>query len=82
MKILPNSVQAGWHNEKRESYGHSVIISPWGEIKAELGAAKKEPEIAVAEIDLEQVERLRNEFPMLRRTYVFGLGTTRSALTL
>lgn len=62
------AAQVGWHNDKRESYGHSMIISPWGEIKAQLGSANKEPEIAVAEIDLEQVEKIRKEVPLLRRT--------------
>ena len=26
------AAQAGRHNEKRESYGHSLIIDPWGEV--------------------------------------------------
>jgi len=60
----------GWHNEKRESYGHSIIISPWGEIMAELGRENKGPEIATAMVDLDQVERIRKEIPLLRRTYV------------
>lgn len=26
------AAQAGRHNDKRESYGHALIISPWGEV--------------------------------------------------
>lgn len=68
--IPADTRQAGWHNEKRQSYGHSIIISPWGEIKAELGGDFSGPEIAVAEIDLEQVEKVRSEVPLIRRTCV------------
>lgn len=70
------AAQVGAHNEKRTSYGHSIIISPWGEVLAELegweGKQEKgdawEPEIAVAEIDLDVVNRVRREMPLLRRT--------------
>ncbi|KAK6340848.1 Carbon-nitrogen hydrolase [Orbilia brochopaga] len=30
----------GWHNEKRRSYGHSMIIGPWGEILGECSGIK------------------------------------------
>lgn len=63
------AAQAGAHNEKRSSYGHSMIVSPWGEILAELGGEwNGEPEIATAEIDLERVLKVRREQPLLRRT--------------
>ncbi|KAL8682212.1 MAG: hypothetical protein Q9186_001750 [Xanthomendoza sp. 1 TL-2023] len=66
------AAQVGSHNEKRASYGHSMIVSPWGEVVAELGGEKKdEPEIAVAEIDLENLEKIRKEMPLLRRTDVY-----------
>lgn len=64
----------GAHNEKRTSYGHSIIISPWGEVMAELGGPDKgddwEPEIITVDIDLKSVEKVRKELPLLRRTYV------------
>lgn len=50
-----------------------MIISPWGEIKAQLGQDNQGPEIAVAEIDIEQVEKVRKEMPLLRRTLVSKL---------
>ena len=62
------AAQSGAHNEKRVSYGHSLIISPWGEVLAALGAGRQEPEIATADIDLEVVEKVRREMPLLRRT--------------
>lgn len=73
------AAQVGFHNAKRRSYGHSLIISPWGETLAELGfdELKKDengdpiPEIAFANIDLKEVERIRKEMPLLRRTDVY-----------
>lgn len=49
-----------------------MIVSPWGDLLAELGGEKKdEPEIAVAEIDLARLEKIRREMPLLRRTDVY-----------
>ena len=62
------AAQVGAHNEKRISYGHSMIVSPWGEVLAELGGEWKGPEIATAELDLASVDRIRKEMPLLRRT--------------
>lgn len=66
------AAQVGSHNEKRASYGHSMIVSPWGDIMAELGGEKNdEPEIAVGEIDLKSMEKVRKEMPLLRRIDVY-----------
>lgn len=65
------AAQAGHHNETRVSYGHSIVINPWGEIVAELGGDFKGPEIATATIDLSLVERIRREVPLIRRTDVY-----------
>ncbi|KAI4161140.1 MAG: hypothetical protein L6R39_000100 [Caloplaca ligustica] len=66
------AAQVGSHNEKRTSYGHSMIVSPWGDVLAELGGQKKdEPEITVADIDLKMMRKIRTEMPLLRRTDVY-----------
>jgi len=70
------AAQVGAHNEKRSSYGHSIFISPWGEVMAELeGPEEKkrrgdewEPEIITADIDLDVAYRMRKELPLERRT--------------
>lgn len=62
------AAQVGAHNEKRMSYGHSMIVSPWGEILAELGGEGRETEIATADIDLGLLGKVRREMPLLRRT--------------
>jgi len=68
------AAQVGAHNAKRTSWGHSVIISPWGEVKAECGGEKlEEPELATAEIDLEMVGEVRGRIPWeKRRTDVYA----------
>ncbi|KAF2234589.1 putative nitrilase [Viridothelium virens] len=63
--------QVGYHNQKRVSYGHSMIVSPWGEVLAELGGEDKGPEIITADIDLDEVQRIKILMPLLRRTDVY-----------
>ncbi|KUJ16370.1 carbon-nitrogen hydrolase [Mollisia scopiformis] len=65
------AAQAGHHNEQRVTYGHSLIIGPWGDILAELGGEFNGPEIATATIDLTVVNKLRQEVPLKRRTDVY-----------
>lgn len=49
-----------------------MIVSPWGDVLAELGGQKKdEPEITVADIDLKMMRKIRTEMPLLRRTDVY-----------
>ena len=48
------AAQAGTHENKRETYGHSLIIDPWGEILAE---GDVEPGVIMARIDPAKVEK-------------------------
>jgi len=66
------AAQVGRHNEKRVSYGHSMIIDPWGVVLADLGDNSFEPEVAVAEIDHELLNKVRREVPLARRTNVYS----------
>lgn len=54
--------QYGQHPDRRSTYGHSLIIDPWGRILAEQAAGDG---FVAAEIDLQQQAKLRNEFPVL-----------------
>jgi len=56
------SGQWGEHAGGRLTYGHSIVIGPWGEVLAECPDG---PGIAQAEIDLAEVARLRRQFPVL-----------------
>lgn len=55
------SNQWGQHDEKRRTFGHSMVISPWGEILDQLPAGEG---ISCAEIDLAEIERIRREMPV------------------
>jgi deaminated glutathione amidase len=65
------AAQGGLHNEKRRSYGHSMIVNPWGEVVAELGDEYTEPQVVTADIDLDLVSKIRREMPLLRRTDIY-----------
>lgn len=65
------AAQAGQHNDVRVTYGHSMIIGPWGDVLAELGGDFNGLEIATASIDLSIVNKLRREVPLKRRTDVY-----------
>jgi len=55
--------QGGRHADGRETYGHSLIISPWGEIIAEKTGT--EPGVLIADIDLGEVTKTRARIPAL-----------------
>jgi hypothetical protein len=65
------AAQAGLHENKRETYGHSLIIAPWGEILAEGGV---EPGVVVAEIDPSRVEAARKSVPSLQHGRRFSVA--------
>ena len=60
--------QCGTHDEGRQTYGHSLIISPWGEILAEAG---EDPEVITARIDMARVAECRSMVPALRHDRAF-----------
>ncbi len=57
------AAQGGKHENGRETFGHSLIIDPWGKILAE---ARLEPGIIMATIDPDQVEKVRAQIPVLK----------------
>lgn len=65
--------QAGKHEDGRETFGHSLIVSPWGDILAEGSAA--EPGLVMAEIDLLEVTKARARIPALSNEQTFSLKT-------
>jgi len=53
--------QGGRHNEKRETWGHSMVISPWGSILSQVDEGEG---IALAEIDLDYLKEIRTRMPI------------------
>jgi deaminated glutathione amidase len=66
------AAQCGVHSEGRASYGHSIIVDPWGEVIAKLDDPDEGVGIAVAEIDLRGLEEIRAKMPI--ETHRRGLG--------
>jgi predicted amidohydrolase len=56
------AAQTGRHENGRETFGHSLIVDPWGRILAEGGT---EPGIILAEVDPAQVAAARSQIPSL-----------------
>ena len=63
--------QCGIHEAGRKTYGHSMIISPWGEILAQ---AEKEQGIITADLDLQEVENARTKIPALQHDCEYSLN--------
>ena len=53
--------QGGVHPDGRETWGHSMVINPWGEVVAQLGQA---PEMLVATIDHRVTDTVRANMPL------------------
>ena len=56
--------QGGTHEDGRATYGHSMVIGPWGEIVAQLDHDR--PAVLRATLDFAEVERARQALPQLR----------------
>jgi len=65
------AAQGGDHEDGRETYGHSLIINPWGEVVAEV--AGEEPGFAMAEVDTKAVLEARAKIPNLRNHRQFDV---------
>ncbi len=61
--------QTGTHAEGRRTYGHSLVVAPWGEIIAEAGA---EPGLLLADLDLAEVTKARQRIPSLTHDRAFA----------
>ncbi|MEZ4599668.1 MAG: carbon-nitrogen hydrolase family protein [Syntrophotaleaceae bacterium] len=61
------AAQAGNHPGGRKTWGHSMIVDPWGEILAcvEEEEEKMEGNVLIAEIDRDRVEQVRRQLPSL-----------------
>jgi predicted amidohydrolase len=72
------AAQCGEHAGGRKTYGHSLIVAPWGEIVAEAG---EEPGVVVAELNLAKVAEARGQVPSLGHDREFSGPTLRDRLS-
>ncbi|OLN87180.1 putative hydrolase nit2 [Colletotrichum chlorophyti] len=70
------AAQVGAHNPKRSTYGHSMVVDPWGRVKLELGGVDDEGRaeegaegaIGFVDVDLDEWAKVRENMPLDRRT--------------
>ena len=60
--------QVGTHDEGRQTYGHSLIVAPWGEVLADAG---EEVGFCIADLDMARVEEARRMVPALTHDRAF-----------
>jgi len=68
---LVSAAQGGLHEDGRETYGHSLIVDPWGVVVAE--ADHDEPGVIVADVDPAAVAAARGRIPSLKNERPFGV---------
>lgn len=66
------AAQAGQHQNGRATYGHSMIVDPWGTIVGQLGG--EGPAVLVADIDSKAVAEARGRVPALANARTFSLS--------
>ena len=68
------AAQAGVHEDGRETFGHSMIIDPWGRVLASAGGTGEA--IVLAEVDIAAVKAAHDKIPNLRNGRAFTLEVT------
>jgi predicted amidohydrolase len=64
------ATQGGLHENGRSTFGHSIVVSPWGEVLAEAG---EEPGVIFADIDLAASEEARARIPAIKHGREFEI---------
>lgn len=67
--------QCGQHSQKRRTFGHSLIVNPWGEVLADGG---EEPGFITARIDMDEVTKRRRNIPNLANIRPYNAAGLRS----
>jgi predicted amidohydrolase len=57
------AAQVGTHQDGRSTYGHSLVVDPWGDVALDM--AGEAPGLAFAEIDLARIAEVRQQLPSL-----------------
>ena len=67
------AAQAGRHADGRETYGHSLIVDPWGDVLLDMG---EQAGLALADIDLSRIEEVRGRVPALANRRIIPADVT------
>lgn len=55
------AAQSGCHEDGRETYGHSLVVDPWGEVLLDMGEGEA---LGFADLDLARLEEVRAQIPV------------------
>lgn len=64
------AAQGGHHEDGRDTYGHSLVVDPWGEVLLDMGEANGS--VGFAEIDLDRIAEVRSRLPALHHRREIG----------
>ena len=64
------SAQTGTHETGRDTFGHSLVVAPWGDIVLDAGA---EAGVFMAQLDMQQIRDARGQVPSLRHDRPFDV---------
>ncbi len=67
------SAQTGLHETGRQTYGHSLIVSPWGEVILDAG---EDCGMFHTQLDLDQIEQARAQVPSLQHDRPFDIDAS------
>ena len=70
------AAQGGMHEAGREAHGHSMVVSPWGEVIAEAGV---DPGVIFADVEPAQIAAARSRIPSLEHDRAFDLAAEAAA---
>ncbi len=71
--FVVTAAQGGTHEDGRQTYGHSLIVDPWGKVIAELD--HDEPGVLLAELEMVKVDEARQRIPAIKNECKFSVTT-------
>ena len=67
------AAQSGHHEDGRDTYGHSLVVDPWGEVLVDAGGSSEgETELSYAEIDRARIAEVRSRLPIRQHARPFS----------
>lgn len=63
------AAQSGRHEDGRATYGHSLVVDPWGQVLADGGEGER---LLFAEVDLDRIAEVRSRIPVLKHRRPIG----------
>ena len=73
LAALPAAAQVGHHDDGRNTFGHSLVIDPWGELLLDMG---EQPGVGFADIDLKRISDVRGRIPALNHRRIIPEAVT------